>query len=99
MIINGIDFDKRLDYAKQWNFGYIDCLFDCQSILDKEGPRGTLCDPFLKAIAVVQRTIQFTNRPIYRIHPSFESGSIHKLSAGDAILTPQETRKLLTSRL
>lgn len=100
MIINGIDFDKRLNQMKQLNNDYIDCLFDCQAIMDKEGPTGVgPCDTILKSIACMQRVFQFKNKPIHRIGPVFESGTIHTISAGDQILTPQETKKLLTSRL
>src|ERR1044071_504626 len=99
MIINGIDFDKRLDYAKQWNNDHIDCLFDCQHIMDKEGPTGVApCDTILKVIACAQRVIQFHNKPIHRIGTVFESGTIHTISAGDQILTHKEAVKLITKR-
>jgi len=51
MIINGIDFDKRLDRLKEITYSHIDCLFDLQRILSSEPKFNSPLDILAQAAA------------------------------------------------
>lgn len=64
-IINGIDFDERLDRSKLFNYEFIDLLFDVRNILDAPGKTGIpAVDIAMKIMAIGARKSILFDKPI-----------------------------------
>jgi hypothetical protein len=69
MIINGIDFDRRIDRLKEITHKHIDCLFEIQNIMDAEPNFVAPLEYVARAIRVATAINEFERKIIFSSAP------------------------------